>query len=65
MTQNAAARLGFNLQYKSAPNWLTYEAALRMARIYSSKIASLNPRDMIDVQSFFYVSCGGYERLGI
>ncbi len=65
VTQNAAARLGFSLRYKPAPNWITYEAALRMAHIYSSKISALKPRDMIDVQSFIYVACGGYERLGI
>ncbi len=32
-----------------------------MAEIYKEKLAPLVPVDMIDVQSFFWVACGGYE----
>jgi hypothetical protein len=65
VTKNAANRLGFHLHYEPEPNWRTYEAALRLAAIFRDKLATLKPRDMIDVQSFIYVACGGYERMGI
>jgi hypothetical protein len=55
ITKAAAERLGFELNYRPEPNWLTYECLLRMAGIYREKIAELGPRDMIDVQSFFWV----------
>jgi hypothetical protein len=61
VTQNAANALGFNLCYKSEPNWLTYRKLLDMASIYRTKLIDWNPRDLIDVQSFFWVSCGGYD----
>jgi hypothetical protein len=65
VTRKAAESLGFELNYKAEPNWLTYKCLLRMAEIYGEKLASLKPRDLIDVQSFFYVACGGYKALGI
>jgi hypothetical protein len=58
ITKEAADRLGFHLNYKAEPNWLTYKRALEMARIYREKIAHLRPRDMIDVQSFFWITSG-------
>jgi len=60
-TKNAADALGFELNYRSEPNWLTYSSLLRMAEIYSRKLSHLKPRDLIDVQSFFFVACGGYK----
>jgi len=60
-TKNAADALGFELNYRSEPNWLTYSSLLRMAEIYSRKLSRLKPRDLIDVQSFFFVACGGYK----
>ncbi len=62
ITVNAADQLGFNLNYKPVPNWLTYSSALRMAELYRQRLADLRPEDLIDVQSFFYVTCGGYQR---
>jgi hypothetical protein len=61
ITVNAAERMGFNLNYKAEPNWLTYWSAIRMATVYRQRLASLGPEDLIDVQSFFYVTCGGYD----
>jgi len=61
VTQDAAGALGFHLNYRAEPNWLTYRRLLEMAHIYRGKLAAWKPRDLIDVQSFFYVSCGGYE----
>lgn len=62
VTLNAADALGFHLSYRPEPNWLTYSKLLEMGRIYREKLEPLKPRDMIDVQSFFWVACGGYDR---
>lgn len=61
VTEKAADALGFHLNYRSRPNWLTYSRLLEMGRIYREKLKPLKPRDMIDVQSFFWVACGGYD----
>jgi hypothetical protein len=53
VTKKAADSLGFELNYRTEPNWLTYKSLLRMADIYRQKLAYLKPRDLIDVQSFF------------
>ena len=58
VTNTAADALGFNLNYSAQLNWLTYSRLLEMARLYRAKLAVLKPRDMIDVQSFFWVACG-------
>lgn len=63
VTRNAADSLGFELNYRAEPNWLTYKCLLRMAHIYREMLAKHKPRDLIDVQSFFYVACGGYEAI--
>lgn len=63
ITVNAAERMGFNLNYKPEPNWLTYASALKMANVYRHQLADLQPEDLIDIQSFFYVTCGGYDKL--
>ncbi len=60
ITVKAADRLAFNLNYRAEPNWLTYASALKMADIYRQHLAHLLPEDLIDIQSFFYVTCGGY-----
>ncbi len=62
ITKKAADSLGFELNYRPEPNWLTYKCLLRMAEIYGEKLAGLKPRDLIDVHSFLYVVCGeGYK----
>ncbi len=58
ITKKAADSLGFELNYRPEPNWLTYKCLLRMAEIYGEKLAGLKPRDLIDVHSFLYVVCG-------
>lgn len=55
-TQAAAEALVFDLRYQSQPNWHTYEALLKMGKIYSDEIKHLEPRDLIDVQSFFWLA---------
>ncbi len=58
VTKNAADSLGFHLNYRTEPNWLTYRRLLDMAETYMEKLAALKPRDFIDVQSFFWLACG-------
>ncbi len=59
--KKVADALGFEINYRSEPNWRTYRSVLQMAEIYKGKLAPLAPVDLIDVQSFFWVTCGGYE----
>jgi hypothetical protein len=61
VTKAAAETLGFDLKYDATPNWTTYEALLRMGTVYLGLLEPLGARDFVDVQSFIYVSCGGYD----
>jgi hypothetical protein len=55
-TMRAAARAyGFELEYRSRPNWVTYSRLLELAARVQNDQAYLRPRDMIDVQSFLWV----------
>jgi hypothetical protein len=56
VTLKAAEHLGFDLHFDPRPNWTTYDAVLRMSRIYFERLQDLRPRDLIDVQSFFWVT---------
>ncbi|OGH56976.1 MAG: hypothetical protein A3G34_07130 [Candidatus Lindowbacteria bacterium RIFCSPLOWO2_12_FULL_62_27] len=58
VTNQAAERRGYQLNYKSEPNWLTYSCLLKFARIVKDELVSagLNPRDMIDIQSYIWVT---------
>lgn len=53
--KRAARQLGYDLQYDARPNWRTYEQFLHMAESVRRGLAELRPRDMIDIQSFFWV----------
>ena len=55
VTRAAAAKYGFDLAYKSRPNWETYASLLGLAELVRRDQRSLGPRDMIDVQSFLWV----------
>ena len=55
VTQAAADRYEFELDYKSRPNWSTYKALLDFAAEVKRDTASLKPKDMIDLQSFIWV----------
>ena len=61
VTKSAAESLGFDLKYDATPNWLTYDALLRLGYTYLERLRPMGARDFIDVQSFIYVTCGGYE----
>jgi hypothetical protein len=51
----AAAAYGYDLPYRSRPNWETYAALLELAAIVRADLRDLAPRDMIDIQSFLWV----------
>ena len=55
VTQIAAAKYGFDFQYKSKPNWATYKNMLGFAEQVRSDTNDLKPRDYIDLQSFIWV----------
>ena len=59
VVQKAAQGLSFDLKYRPAPNWATYERCLLLASIYRQKLAEterpeLAPQDLIDVQAFIW-----------
>jgi hypothetical protein len=55
VTRLAAQAYGFPLQYQSRPNWDTYAQLLNFAAQVRDDQADLEPRDMIDLQSFIWV----------
>jgi hypothetical protein len=55
VTRAAARAYGFELPYVARPNWHTYRALLDFAAQVRRDQRSLQPRDMIDVQSFIWV----------
>jgi hypothetical protein len=55
VTRIAAEEYGFELPYRSRPQWETYSSLLAFARQVRSDQADLGPRDMIDAQSFIWV----------
>lgn len=57
--KDAAARLGFELDYQTLPNALTYARALELARRLMDDLKDLEPRDLIDVQGFVFVTHAG------
>jgi hypothetical protein len=55
-TMRAAAQAyGFDLDYRSRPNWPTYCKLLEFAGRVRVDQGDLGPRDMIDIQSFLWV----------
>jgi hypothetical protein len=55
-TMRAAAQAyGFDLDYRSRPNWHTYDKLLELAARVRVDQRELGPRDMIDIQSFLWV----------
>jgi hypothetical protein len=55
VTRRAAEGYGYDLDYKSRPNWDTYSSVLRFAETVRNGLRDLRPRDMIDIQSFLWV----------
>jgi hypothetical protein len=55
VTQIAAEKYGYDFHYSSKPNWGTYESLLGFAEQVRQDVADLEPKDMIDIQSFIWV----------
>jgi hypothetical protein len=55
VTQLAAKEYGYVFSYRSRPNWETYKGVLDLAGQVKRDLADLEPRDLIDVQSFLWV----------
>jgi hypothetical protein len=55
VTKVAAERYGFDFNYASKPSWETYSSLLDFAKSVRKDVADLEPRDMIDIQSFIWV----------
>ena len=55
VTRIAAREYGFDLHYKSRPSWETYSSLLEFAERIRLDQHDLEPRDMIDIQSFMWV----------
>jgi Protein of unknown function (DUF3553) len=67
VTQEAAQVLGQEVNYRPELNWLTYRQVLALALRIRTELmkdgrTDLEPRDMIDVQSFIWVTAPGYFR---
>jgi hypothetical protein len=55
VTKFAAEHYGWDFAYQSRPNWETYQSLLGFAEEVRADVADLEPRDMIDLQSFIWV----------
>ena len=62
ITKYSSELCGFEINYKPQLNWLTYKLVLEFSDYLFSQISELNPRDMIDVQSFMWcIAPGTYK----
>lgn len=52
--KNAAAICAFDIEYTPRPGWPAYERMLRFSDYLKSELATLEPRDNIDVQTFMW-----------
>jgi hypothetical protein len=55
VTRKAADAYGYPFQYTSRPSWETYASLLGFAEVLKRDLADLEPRDLIDIQSFIWV----------
>jgi hypothetical protein len=55
VTRTAAREYDYEFSYQSKPNWETYDNLLQFAEQIRRDHQDLNPRDMIDIQSFIWV----------
>ena len=55
VTRVAAEQYDFDFRYASRPNWDTYRSLIEFAEQVRRDTADLEPRDMIDLQSFIWV----------
>lgn len=55
VTRNAASAYGFDFSYQSQSSFTTYNSLLAFSDILYHDLSDLEPRDMIDIQSFIWV----------
>ena len=55
VTKIAAEEYDFDFQYKTRPNWATYQSLLDFADQVRKDTRDLKPKDMIDLQGFIWV----------
>jgi hypothetical protein len=55
VTRRAAKAYGVPFDYTTRPGWKTYAALLAFAQRIAHDLADLEPRDLIDIQSFIWV----------
>jgi hypothetical protein len=55
VTREAARKFGFPFHYESRPGSRTYASLLKFAAAARHELSDLQPRDMIDIQSFIWV----------
>ena len=55
VTREAARRLGVDLPYAPRPSWPVYKTLLNFVKSVRAEIKTMDPRDMIDLQSFLWV----------
>jgi hypothetical protein len=55
VTRRAAEEYEFPFEYRSRPNWDTYQNLLQFAEQVRRDTRDLHPRDMIDLQGFIWV----------
>ncbi len=54
VTRKTALEYGYEFEYRSRPEWITYANYLDFARVRRD-LRDLRPRDMIDIQSFLWI----------
>lgn len=55
VTRTAARAYGFDFRYQSRPDWDIYASLLEFAELLRQDLHDMQPRDMIDIQSFIWV----------
>jgi len=55
VTKRAAEAYGYEFTYNSRPSWEVYSSLLGFAGKIKNDLASMRPKDMIDIQSFIWV----------
>src|SRR5690242_20593334 len=56
VTKKAAEKYQFEFSYQSKPNWKTYQSLLDFAEQIRKDTGAMHPKDMIDLQSFIWVT---------
>ena len=54
ITQAVADMSAFNIAYTPSLNWNTYNKILKFSEYLKQELHELEPKDMIDVQSFMW-----------